>query len=297
MWLDDYKEGHSVQDYLARGGRDPEPDLVEDQKRDNTYNASVVDDHQDDDDDFEEEDEDILEDDDFEDACNHQRKSKKRKRPMKTRNACKKKKDDSSSSTEDENSRSDDDSEGKESLIRKICRKKQPEEMKKRKGMKTTKEDSDKRAASNSIGDVKEFVQKVSQLGSRLSQFKSASKRLNQVNNLDNNELNLFSTLITHLWGHGTKDSDLFELSEEDLKKFVPYRKELKDFARSRTTYKRKRAILQEGQLLKHLAELMSQLDVDDGEEKKRQVKASEIETPEEESEEEEEGLFRGKDA
>jgi hypothetical protein len=146
-------------------------------------------------------------------------------------------------------------------------------EKKKKCEKKATEPPSTTDATSDTILQSGEaFVQGMNRLGSRLMRAKSTNDRLHLVNDLTKSELQLFASMISHLWGQQKTASDLFDVASEDLEKFSPYLTQLKEFSRSRTSLKRRRAILQEGHLLKHLAEFMSQLAFeDDRQEKKAQ--------------------------
>ena len=255
MWINDCKAGHSFEDYLARGGQDPEPPAPVEEVVEETE---------------EEEESDSDESTTYQKRSYH-KPAKKRKRVSANKEKRKKVKvqwvtDESSSSSEDEDSSDD--------TLKKINVKKNKKMKITHHPKKKTERKIDESDDTGDITDTEKFVNKVCHLGKKMNKVKSSQRRLTQVNTMDKGDLKLFTTVISHLWGPKKRDS-AFQLKPEELNKFQPYLKYLKEFARPRTSYKRRRAILQEGHLLRDLSELMSELAVEgDG---------STEETPEEE--------------
>lgn len=104
------------------------------------------------------------------------------------------------------------------------------------------------------------LVEKMNALGKKFCRAKNVQQKMLMVSKISKADLNMFGVVIKNVWegNHGA-----FQLAEEEHRRLRPHKLLFKEYVRKRTTFKRKREILLEGNILKNLTELMTQLEVE----------------------------------
>jgi hypothetical protein len=103
------------------------------------------------------------------------------------------------------------------------------------------------------------IVQMLNSIGQKYKKMKSTQQRMQAISTASKSDLNAFQIVIKNIWQgeHGA-----FQLSEEEVKSLKSHKEFFREYLKVRTTLKRKRAILQEGTILKKLTNLMTELEV-----------------------------------
>jgi len=111
-----------------------------------------------------------------------------------------------------------------------------------------------------SKGKAEQFVSDANTLGVKFNKAKTTQQRMLAVSKLNKGQLKLFEVVIRNVWEgeHGA-----FQLLPEEITRMKKHKHHFKEFMMKKTTLKRKREILQEGTILRNLANLMVQLEVD----------------------------------
>jgi len=121
-------------------------------------------------------------------------------------------------------------------------------------------EDDESEHIPKSRETAESLVEKMSALGKKFCTARNAQRRMLMVSKLSKADLNLFGLVIKNIWEgeHGA-----FQLAAEEHRRLKPHKLLFKEYIMKRATFKRKREILLEGNILKNLTELMTQLEVE----------------------------------
>jgi len=108
--------------------------------------------------------------------------------------------------------------------------------------------------------NAEEIVQHLNDLGKKYFRAKTIQQKMQMVSRATKGELKLFGLVIKNVWEgqHGA-----FQLAPEEHKRLKVHKDLFREFIRQRTSFKRKKEILQEGNILVNLTKLMCQLEVD----------------------------------
>ena len=108
--------------------------------------------------------------------------------------------------------------------------------------------------------DAQKLVQNLNDLGKKYCKVKTMQQKMQMVGKASKSELKLFRLVIKNVWEgeHGA-----FQLAPEEHKKLKCHALIFKEYTKARTTDRRKKEILQEGNILANLTQLMTQLEVE----------------------------------